>query len=96
MKLYKNIMEDIVEKSLEKLLPSLDVCTCERCKNDIIACALNQLPPKYIVTSKGYLYSKVDTIYLQYEVDVMQAISRAAKIVKEKPSHHESDEENND
>lgn len=89
MKLYKNIMEDIVEKSLKKLLPSLDVCNCEHCQNDIIACALNQLPPKYIVTDEGYLFSKVDTIYLQYEIDVMQAISRAAKIVKEKPCHCE-------
>ncbi|MEG1448764.1 MAG: late competence development ComFB family protein [Oscillospiraceae bacterium] len=90
MKLYQNIMEQVVEKELDALLPSLDVCNCDRCKNDIVAYALNQLPAKYIVSDKGYLYAKIQTAYLQYEVDVMQAITRAAKVVRDNPRHNEN------
>lgn len=86
-------MENIVERELEKLIKSLDVCSCERCKNDIIACALNQLPPRYTVSNEGYLYSKIDMTYNQYEVDVIQAITRAAQIIKENPRHNSSDVE---
>lgn len=93
MKLYQNIMENIVERELEKLKRCLDVCNCERCISDIIACALNQLPPKYIVSNEGYLYSKIDMAYHQYEVDVIQAITRAAQIIKRNPRHNSSDVE---
>ena len=93
MKLYQNIMERIVEKELDKLIESLNVCNCERCKNDIIACALNQLPPKYIVSNEGYLYAKIETTYFQYSVDIIQSITRATQIINENPRHNSNDVE---
>lgn len=91
MKAYENIMEGLVERKLFDLIPTLDVCGCERCFNDIVAAALNLLPPKYVVTDKGYLYSKVETCYLQYEVDIVKAITVATEIVKKYPRHSQED-----
>ena len=91
MKSYENIMEGLVEKKLVDLLPDLDVCGCDRCFNDIVAAALNLLPPKYVVTDKGYLYTKVETCYTQYEIDIMAAITKAAETVKKHPRHSEAD-----
>ena len=55
---YKNIMENLVEDEFERAKGSLNCCTCEACRNDIIAYALNQLPPKYVATRKGEVYSR--------------------------------------
>ena len=48
---YKNIMEDLVLEEFENAAQTLGCCTCEDCRNDIIAYALNQLPPKYVAKS---------------------------------------------
>ncbi len=43
-RLYKNVMEDLVEFRFDEIQSTLDCCTCEHCRNDIIAYALNLLP----------------------------------------------------
>jgi len=83
----KNFMEYIVLSQLKDMLEKMDVCKCERCRMDIAALALNNLPPKYVVSDKGELYSKIDSITVQFEADVIAAITKAAKTVKEKPNH---------
>ena len=87
MKQYENIMESIVEEELEKLVPGLDCCTCEQCRNDIAAWALNQLPPRYVATRSGKVISKADTLRIQHLTDVRTALVQAARIVNEQPRH---------
>jgi len=58
----KNYMEEIVFSSIKEVLDDIKVCSCDKCILDIAAIALNELPPKYIVTEKGELYSKVDSL----------------------------------
>jgi len=82
-------MEEVVFTMMENVLNDIDVCKCEKCKLDIAAIALNKLPSKYIVTEKGELYSKINTLIQQFEVDVVSAITKAAIIVKEYPRHKE-------
>ncbi len=85
---FHNYMEDIVEDTLEKLLSEReDVCKCERCKLDIIALALNRLPPKYVVTQKGRIYTKLAELELQLKADVVKEITKAIEIVKKNPQH---------
>lgn len=83
----KNYMEEVVKQQLDEILKSIDMCKCEKCRMDIKAIALNSLPPKYIVTEKGELYFKVNSLFTQFEVDVIAAITKAAVIVKMKPRH---------
>jgi len=85
----KNYMEEVVFSMMENVLNDIDVCKCEQCLLDIAAIALNKLPPKYIVTEKGELYSKINSLIQQFEVDVVSAITKAAIIVKENPRHKE-------
>lgn len=85
--ILKNYMEEIVFSLIDDVLKDIDVCKCEKCKMDIIAIALNNLPTKYVVTERGELYSKVNILKLQVGVDVITAITRAAMMVKERPHH---------
>lgn len=87
MKMYVNMMETIVEEALDAMADSLDCCTCEQCRNDIAAYALNQLPSRYVVTKAGGAISKADTMRIQHLTDVRTALVQAAQIVKEQPRH---------
>ena len=83
----RNYMEICVEDALMPILKTLDVCTCERCRCDIMAIALNALPPKYVVTPRGHLFSKIDTLRQQNDVDLISAITKGATIVSRMPRH---------
>lgn len=83
----KNYMEEIVATTIKDVLEDINMCTCEKCIMDISAIALNDLPPKYIVTEKGELYSKINALKQQFEVDVIAALTKAAVIVKRRPRH---------
>lgn len=84
----RNYMEDIVAAKMPVVLKTMpDVCLCERCKMDILAHALNNSPPKYVVTAKGELYAKMSVLQGQFEVDVVRAITDAAMLVAKQPRH---------
>lgn len=83
----KNYMEVIVFNLMSEVLPDINVCKCDKCRLDIAAIALDDLPPKYIVTEKGELYTKIDALQQQFEVDVISAITKAAVLVKRNPRH---------
>lgn len=84
---YRNIMESLVEEEFERAAATLGCCTCEACRNDIIAYALNQLPPKYVATRKGEVYSKTFILRNQHRTDIMAALTKAASVVKANPRH---------
>lgn len=84
---YKNIMEDLVKEEYESAAASLNCCTCEDCRNDIIAYALNQLPPKYVATRTGEVYSKTFILRNQHYADIMAALAKGARVVSEHPRH---------
>ncbi len=83
----KNCMENVVTYTADNMLKQLDICKCEKCRADIIAIALNNLPPKYVVTEMGQLYAKVKELEQQFAVDVQSAVIKAALIVKDNPQH---------
>jgi competence protein ComFB len=83
----KNHMEDVVVDVLESMLPSCNVCQCKMCRNDIIAYALNHLAPKYTVTNKGDIYSRISEFTQQFEIDVQVALTEAIKVVSNNPRH---------
>ncbi len=87
----KNYMEKIVFDSIDDVLKDIDMCKCEICLADIAAKALNSLPPQYVARKKGEVYSKINNLKMQFEVDVIAAITKAAILVKENPRHIECD-----
>ncbi|HYE12102.1 MAG TPA: late competence development ComFB family protein [Patescibacteria group bacterium] len=83
----KNFMEEVVNKKIDSLLNIMNICRCEKCRMDIMAIALNDIPAKYVVTETGELYSKVRELEQQFEVDVETAIVKAALFVSKNPKH---------
>ena len=87
MAVYHNLMEDILEMEYDAIKESLECCTCEQCRNDVIAYALNHTQPRYVVNPDGTVMSKIETYRLQGVTDVWAALTRAAIIVNESPRH---------
>jgi competence protein ComFB len=83
----RNYMEDLIQDMMPTVLKQLDICQCERCWMDILANVLNQLPPKYVVTRKGQLYTKLSSLQHQFDVDIIAAITKAASVIGTNPRH---------
>jgi len=83
----KNHMEEVVFNQMDTVLQDIQMCKCNKCQMDIAAIALNELPPKYVVTDKGVLFTKIDALQSQFEIGVTSAIIRAALIVRKSPWH---------
>jgi len=81
-------MEDLVHDKLPKVLKSMpQICDCERCRMDMSAYALNNLPQKYVVTQLGTVYAKVNVIQMQFDVDVTRAVTDAVMQISQNPRH---------
>lgn len=87
MPVMHNLIEDMVLETVNELLKKEGVCDCEQCKLDVAAIALNSLPPRYVVTAKGASYAKADMLDLQKYIDIIGAVTKAIKLVKEHPRH---------
>lgn len=79
-------MEVLVFEAIDELLEKYeDICACDICRTDIVAYALNSLPPKYIATETGEVYSKLSTLQSQTNSDVLSAIIKAIMRVSKNP-----------
>lgn len=83
-----NAMEPLLYEKLNELLPKFsECCTCEKCRMDMAAIALNRLPQKYVVTKQGDLFMKAESMKKQMNADITAAIYEAIKIVSKNPRH---------
>ena len=87
MHVLHNLIEDSVYQVINELVSDNFMCTCEQCRLDIAAIALNALPPRYVVTNKGASYARADLLEMQKYVDVIGAVTKAIKLVKDHPRH---------
>lgn len=83
----KNYMEELVVKKTDEILKLMSICKCDKCRLDIMALALNDLPSKYVVTEMGELYTKLRELEQQFEIDLETAIIKAAIFVGKNPKH---------
>jgi len=84
--LLKNIVLEIAEDLLPTVMKQLDVEDTAVNRGDILALALNKLPTKYVTSSGGKAYTEmVENYRIQYEIDVLASLTRAAMTVKTKP-----------
>ncbi|MCI1966091.1 MAG: late competence development ComFB family protein [Oscillospiraceae bacterium] len=79
-----NMMEEIVLSKLDGVLSRFQCCRCDRCKKDIVALALNKLPPRYMVLVHGQPVPDIDA---QTNAQVITAMIQAAIRVRAKPRH---------
>lgn len=86
-KLYQNITESIVEDVYLEVKGKLGICDCEQCSADVIAFALNQLPPRYVVSKVGAAAMKVQALSFQNHADVQSALYKGADLILQHPRH---------
>ena len=87
-----NVMEQMVNNKLDDLLPKSDCCKCDKCTDDIRAIALNKLPPKYVSSDTGELYTRVrSSMEQQNTMDINFAVLSAIEFVSTHPHHPESE-----
>jgi len=82
-----NKMESVVKQMAEKMLSESGMCSCPRCLLDVLALALNSLPPKYVVTNIGNAVTNVDLDSSQWKANVTMAVCNAINVVKSRPRH---------
>lgn len=91
----RNAMEIVVRVNLAEILQHKEkygvesVCTCERCQLDIMALALNKLPPRYVVCDRGEAYVRTSSLDQQFKVDILFAVLNAMQVVQANPRHQE-------
>lgn len=84
----KNYSEIIVDDLIDGVINNIpSICTCEKCRMDIKALALNKLKVRYVVSNKGELYKKIEGLNEQVKVDAIEAITEAALLVAKNPKH---------
>lgn len=85
---YRNYMEVVIREILDDILAKQKVkCKCDRCKMDMIALALNKMPPGYCVSDAGCARVKLETIKAQFQVDVIRELTIAIEKVGNNPRH---------
>lgn len=82
-----NIMEDVVQQKVDDVLERFNCCKCELCKQDVIAIALNNLPPRYISANEQKMSAKIQMTMVKAANDANAALVKAAIVVRNSPRH---------
>ncbi len=84
----KNHTEIVVQQALQHYLrTNILTCSCERCQADIMALALNRLPARYYVSSRGEIMTQWESQALPDQARILSEVVRAAQQVTTTPSH---------
>jgi competence protein ComFB len=84
----RNIIEDIAVDFLNSALSArIDICTCAKCKNDMLAYVLSRVPAKYVTTEFGALHTIIEQTKLEKEAEVGRATIAAIEIISKSPRH---------
>lgn len=79
-----NIREKMVTEKLDAAFEKFNCCTCYLCKQDVTAMALNNLQPKYVITT----IEDIDKLIAKEDFsEVTSAIMKAILEVKKHPRH---------
>ncbi|MHC1750360.1 MAG: late competence development ComFB family protein [Cellulosilyticaceae bacterium] len=81
-------MENLVLYELDEVLRSYSVCRCDKCRSDIMAIALNLLPPMYVSTDKGETLLRANLLLKQQlKADILAAIIEGVNKVCNESRH---------
>ncbi len=83
----KNSNEELIADITRDLMAETEMCQCDKCRLDVMALALNSLPPSYVVTYAGGLFANIDATNVQMQADAMSAVLKAIAVVSRSPHH---------
>lgn len=82
-----NIAEEFVRMRLPELIEEYDCCKCEKCLDDMMAIALNNIPSEYVNSAEGMLYKRIGNTLPQKHADMDIEIVKAISLVSSNPKH---------
>lgn len=80
-----NVMELLIDTKMAPAMEKFHCCTCDKCRQDIAAMALNKLHPKYIVAEPEPLTAAMED--KESNMQVTTALVQAILKVKANPKH---------
>lgn len=94
--MIQNYTESIVNDLLSPVLEEYarrnpEICTCPRCREDVAALALNQLPPRYVTSERGVILTRAALDRAPLRGQVVAAIVNAVRQVATSPRHGKGD-----
>jgi len=81
-----NVTEKLVLNKLDATLKKMNCCRCDRCKEGIVAIALNSLRPMYMVATKDEIKQKIHKLQ-DMGSEVTTEVIKAVLIVRKNPRH---------
>lgn len=83
-----NIVEKLVRDCLDEVLELRPgMCRCDKCVADIMAVALNNLQPRYVVSDKGETLAKAAFLDKDLKMALLIAVAEAAERISSHPRH---------
>lgn len=79
-----NLMEKLVLEKLDAAFSKFNCCKCDRCRQDVVALALNKLKPKYVVLPEDKPHPHLQN---QVNAEVTTALVQAIITVRAHPRH---------
>lgn len=78
-----NLMEGLVAKHLDEVMHRFNCCRCDRCRRDVAAGALNQLPARYVESGAKLTPTERES----NKKMVLNALIKSVLQVRSYPSH---------
>lgn len=82
-----NVMQALVEDKADKYIRMFGLCNCARCRIDVVALALSNLPPKYVVAKPHELIPRLSIYEQKFSAAVVTQVMSACRKVLERPHH---------
>lgn len=82
-----NVMQTLVEDKAGKYIKMFGLCDCNRCRIDVVALALSNLPPKYVVAKPHELIPRLSMYEQKFSVIVVTQVMSACRKVLDRPHH---------
>ena len=82
-----NLTQALVEDKAEKLMRQFGMCTCNRCKVDVTAIALSNLPAKYVAMQNRDILPLLSMYEEKYSAAVTVQVMNACRMVMKRPHH---------
>ncbi|MDP4526620.1 competence protein ComFB [Bacillus halotolerans] len=82
-----NSKEIMMQELLDRYMGQLHMtCTCQVCKNDVLALSLNQVRPAYVTDLKKIAYTKAELVDKQKNTAMLVILAESAAVVSGNPS----------
>ena len=82
-----NVTQALVEDKADKYIKMFGLCNCARCRIDVIALALSNLPAKYVVAKPHELIPRLSMYEQKYNAAVVTQVMSACRKVLDRPHH---------